>query len=75
MTTHAKQSQHKKTRPYQIYSISDTYGIRRWPGKNFATRKAAEDAREDLGYMRVPGTVDDIERFVVVDSRQNDRYF
>ncbi|MBU2738540.1 hypothetical protein [Acidithiobacillus concretivorus] len=77
MTTHAKQPQQKKSgksRPYHIYGVSDTYGMRRWPGKNFATRKAAEDEREDLGYMRIPGTVDDIERFIVVDSREPDKH-
>ena len=70
MTTPAKQSTKTgKSRPFQIYGVSYTYGWRRWPGKNFATRKAAEEDLEYLGYLTIPGTVDDIERFVIVDSR------
>ncbi len=70
MTTTAKHKKTAKPRPYQIYGVSYTYGMRRWPGKNFATREAAEEDLEYLGYITIPGTVDDIEKFVVVDGRE-----
>lgn len=68
MPEHIKVPKH---RPYRIYGISGTHGVRRVPHMNFSTRQAAEEACEGLGYF--PIDHDDWETFMVVDAREQVR--
>lgn len=58
-------------RPYRIYGLSATYGARLIPHHNYATRAAAEEAAQAMGYCPLPD--EDTEHFMVVDAREQVR--